>query len=119
MSRRARRARSTPLFQAPFITFDAKIAYETGGWSVALIGKKSRRRALFRAVSSGLGLLAPDSRSRCSVCEREVLARRAGTGGAVTGLIARARNDEHLALGCTPQLRSPGASCPVRATYSV
>ena len=46
-------------FTAPFITFDAKIAYETGGWSVALIGKNLADARYFEPFPSGLGLLAP------------------------------------------------------------
>ena len=41
------------------ITFDAKLAYETDHWSVALIGKNLADRRYFEPFPSGLGLIAP------------------------------------------------------------
>jgi iron complex outermembrane receptor protein len=46
-------------FTAPFITFDAKIAYDTDQWGLALIGKNLADRRYFQPFPSGNGLIAP------------------------------------------------------------
>jgi len=46
-------------FTPPFVTFDAKIAYETDRWSVALIGKNLADAHYFQPFPQGLGVVAP------------------------------------------------------------
>jgi len=46
-------------FTPAFITFDAKLAYETEHWSVALIGKNLADRRYFEPFPSGLGVVTP------------------------------------------------------------
>ena len=46
-------------FTPAFITFDAKIAYETERWSVTLIGKNLADRRYFVPFPVGNGIIAP------------------------------------------------------------
>ena len=46
-------------FTPAFVTFDAKIAYETERWSVALVGKNLADKRYFQPFPSGDGLIAP------------------------------------------------------------
>jgi iron complex outermembrane receptor protein len=46
-------------FTPAFVTFDAKLAYETDRWSVALIGKNLADRHYFQPFPSGLGVIVP------------------------------------------------------------
>jgi iron complex outermembrane recepter protein len=46
-------------FTPAFVTFDAKIAYETDRWSVALIGKNLADARYFQPFAQGLGVVAP------------------------------------------------------------
>jgi iron complex outermembrane receptor protein len=46
-------------FTPAFVTFDARIAYETDRWSVALVGKNLADRRYFEPFPQGLGVVAP------------------------------------------------------------
>jgi iron complex outermembrane receptor protein len=46
-------------FTPAFVTFDAKIAYETAGWSVALVGKNLADTRYFQPFPASLGMIAP------------------------------------------------------------
>jgi iron complex outermembrane receptor protein len=46
-------------FTPAFVTFDAKIAYETERWSLALVGKNLADKRYFQPFPSGDGLIAP------------------------------------------------------------
>jgi outer membrane receptor protein involved in Fe transport len=46
-------------FTPAFITFDAKIAYETPRWSLALVGKNLADTRYFQPFPASLGMIAP------------------------------------------------------------